>query len=165
MSSHRINGAKRKVFSSCVAGMLALAACGGSNSDSGQEASSANTDATMNSESADESPVDPAALLKLFCADAQEQAGTNLAETDDATAIATKLSDNAATLAKLAVNAPDEIKASVSAIATAAKDMADAVAADSSLANINDVVQKYSTPDFEASSKKVEEFIKTNCGE
>ena len=167
MSGHRMNRAKRKVFFSCVAGMMALVACGGSKSDTGEATGSTNTDATMNSQSANDTttPTDPAARLELFCADAQKQAGTNLAEADDATAIAKKLADNAATLAKLAVNSPDEVKDSVTGIATAAKEMADAVAADPSLANINDVVQKYSTPEFEASSKKIEEFIKTNCGE
>ena len=167
MSGRGVSQMKRKVFFACIAGVLSLAACGGSKSDSGDATGSSNTDATMNSESAGDSAVaaDPAAKLKLFCADAQQQAGTNLAETDDANAIAQKLADNAATLAKLAVNAPDDVKDSVTGIATAAKEMADAVAADPSLANINDVVQKYSTPDFDASSKKVEEFIKTNCGE
>lgn len=150
------------LVSVCVVGALVFASCGGSDVST---ADSASVSSDAGSATGDSVVEDSAARLELFCADAQKQAGTNLAEADDATAIAKKLADNAATLAKLAVNSPDEVKDSVTGIATAAKEMADAVAADPSLANINDVVQKYSTPDFDASSKKVEEFIKTNCGE
>ena len=155
------------LVSVCVACVLVFASCGGSDSGSSDvsTADSASVSSDAGSATGDSVVEDSAARLELFCADAQKQAGTNLAEADDATAIAKKLADNAATLAKLAVNSPDEVKDSVTGIATAAKEMADAVAADPSLANINDVVQKYSTPDFDASSKKVEEFIKTNCGE
>jgi len=150
-----------------IAGVFALGACGGSDSGSSDASTSdtaATSDTTATADTTGES-IDPEAQLATFCSSADEQAGSNLAETDDATVIADKLGQNADTLAKLAESAPDDVKEAVEATATAAREMADAVAADPSLDNINEVVTKYATPDFEASSKKVEEFIKANCGE
>ena len=151
-----------------MVGVLVLAACGGSDSEStdasSTDGSSVSQDSAAPSDASGEN-ADPEARLAAFCTAAAEQAGSNLAETDDATAIADKLGQNADTLAKLAANAPDDVKDDVEATAAAAREMADAVAADPSLDNINEVVTKYATPEFEASSKKVEEFIKANCGE
>ena len=152
---------------SCVVGIFLLGACGGSDSETNEGASADTAVTTVDTTATPDTatPTDPAAVIASFCADAQEQAGSNLAETDDAAAIAEKLGTNADTLEKLAAGAPEEIKADVESTAKAAREMADAVAADPSLDNINDVVTKYATPDFAAASKKVEEFIKTKCGE
>jgi len=107
----------------------------------------------------------PPSVFGLTCGSSRQSFSGWLDETDDATAIADKLGQNADTLAKLAASAPDEVKEAVEATASVAREMADAVAADPSLDNISEVVTKYATPEFEATSKKVEEFIKANCGE
>lgn len=164
----RVRRARGIFFTLCFVGVVALAACGGSDSESSDASTSDTAEQTTDSASTSDSAAavaDPEAQLAAFCSAAEEQAGSNLAETDDASAIADKLGQNADTLAKLAASAPDDVKESVEATATAAREMADAIAADSSLDNINEVVSKYATPEFEASSKNVEEFIKANCGE
>ena len=165
MSFRRVKGTLVSAF---MVGALVLTACGGSDSEttdaSTGDTSSVTQDSAASSDASGDN-ADPEARLAAFCSAAEEQAGSNLAETDDATAIADKLGQNADTLAKLAASAPADVKDAVEATATAAREMADAVAADPSLDNINEVVTKYATPEFEASSKKVEEFIKANCGE
>lgn len=165
MSFRRMKGMVVPAF---MVGALMLAACGGSDSDSTDTPSADTSAVTQDSAASSDASgdnADPEAQLAAFCTAAEEQGGSNLAETDDATAIADKLGQNADTLAKLAASAPDEVKEAVEATASVAREMADAVAADPSLDNISEVVTKYATPEFEATSKKVEEFIKANCGE
>lgn len=167
-----VRRARGKFFAVCIVGAFVLGACGGSDSSSNDETTADSTEVVNETDEADETDEattdtvaeDPAVKLAAFCDGANDQEGSNLVETDDAAALAAKLGENADTLAALAENAPDEVREASESMASVAREMADAVAADPSLEKINEIVQKYATADADAASRKVEEFIKTNCG-
>jgi hypothetical protein len=66
-------------------------------------------------------------------------------------------------LNELAATAPSEVAADVTAVADAATAMAESLASDPTLANFNEVVQQYATPELESASQKIDDFVATNC--
>ena len=59
--------------------------------------------------------------------------------------------------------APSAVKTDVSAIASVATEVADSLTADPTLANFNEVVAKFNTPDIETASKNIDDFVAKNC--
>lgn len=149
----------------CFTGVIALASCGGSDSDSNdsQTADTAEqtSDTTATSDTVAE---DPAVKVAAFCKSALDnQGGADISPDDDPAAIAEKLSANAAALAEMASVAPDDVKADADAVATAAKNMADAIAGDPTLDKFNSLIEEFATSDANAASEKVQSWVNDNC--
>lgn len=141
-----------------IVAAVALAACG-SKSDS-SESSTVDTAATEQT-----TPVDETALLANFCKAAKDDSinAKNLADNAQVEEVAKQMSTRAAALADLVDNSPTAVRSDVSTISEAASAMAESLTADPTLANFNETVQKFATPDLEAASKNVDAFITKNC--
>jgi hypothetical protein len=147
-------------FTLCFVGAVALGACGGSDSES----SDASTSDTVE-ETTDTTPVDETALLEKFCASATDEGinASNLEDDAQVEEVAAQMTTRAAALNDLAATAPSDIAANVTAVAEAATAMAESLESDPTLANFNEVVQKYATAELEAASQKIDDFVATNC--
>ncbi|MEY2628159.1 MAG: hypothetical protein RJB08_1918 [Actinomycetota bacterium] len=155
MSMRLVRGTLVPIFGVAV---LALASCGGSKDST--ESSTNDTAVTQ-----DSAPVDEAALLASFCKAATDESinATNLADDAQVEEVAKQMSARAEALSSLAADAPSAVKNDVGAIADAASAMAESLTADPTLANFNEVVQKFTTPDLETASKNVDDFVAKNC--
>lgn len=140
-------------------GALALSSCGGSKSDS-TDSSTADNAVTQ-----DSSPVDEAALLANFCKAAKDDSinAKNLSDDAQVEEVAKQMSTRAAALTDLVDNSPSAVRGDVAKISEAASGMAESLTADPTLANFNETVQKFATPDLESASKNVDAFITKNC--
>lgn len=157
MFCHRLKGT---VVSACVVGALVLGACGGSD-----DASSEDTTVDTTAQTTDTTPVDETALLEKFCASATDEGinASNLEDDAQVEEVAAQMTTRAAALNDLAATAPSDIAADVAAVAEAATAMAESLESDPTLANFNEVVQKYATAELETASQKIDDFVATNC--
>lgn len=141
-----------------AASAIVLASCGGSNDSSTQSTS---TDSVAVDAGA---PADAGADQAAFCAAALDnQGGADIADDDDPSKIAQKLSKNADTLATLAAKAPAAVKTDAEAVADAARSMADAISADPTLEKFNTLIAEFATSDANDASQKVQTWVKDNC--
>ena len=137
---------------------LGFAACGGSKSDSNDASTKDSQVVTEDSASASTSD------LATFCKQALDNAGgADIADDDDPTKIAEKLSTNADTLADIASKAPDAVKADALAVAEGARKMADAITADPTLDKFNTLIAEFATSDANTASERVQTWVKDNC--
>ena len=140
-----------------IAGVV-LASCGGSKDST----------ATTTSDTAvtqDSAPVDETAQIAAFCAAATDESinAKNLADNAQVEEVAKQMSSRADALNALVAKAPGAVKADVTAISGAATEIADSLTADPTLANFNEVVAKFNTPEIEAASKNIDDFVAKNC--
>ena len=148
----------RRILVVAVVAAIGLASCGGSKSESG-ESSTSDTNLVATADT-----VDVAAAQAAFCKMALDnQGGADIADDDDPTKIAEKLSTNADTLAELASNAPSNLKADAEAVADGARKMADAISADPTLDKFNTLIAEFATSDANAASQRVQTWVKDNC--
>jgi ABC-type Fe3+-hydroxamate transport system substrate-binding protein len=152
-------------FTLCFASVVALAACGGSDSESNEtqttDSAEQTTDAAATGDTVAE---DPAVKLAAFCKSALDnQGGADISPDDDPAAIAEKLSANAAALSDMASVAPDEVKADADAVAAAASDMAEAIAGDPTLDKFNSLIEEFATSEANTASANVQTWVKDNC--
>jgi hypothetical protein len=157
MFFHRLRGT---LVSVALAGTLVLGACGGSDGDS-----SSDTTADTAGQTTDSTPVDEAARLEAFCSSASDEGinASNLEDDAQVEEVAAQMTARAEALNELAATAPSEVAADVTAVADAATAMAESLASDPTLANFNEVVQQYATPELESASQKIDDFVATNC--
>ena len=149
----------RGTFVSVVAiAGLALASCGGSKD-------STDTTTSDTAVEQDTAPVDSAAQITAFCKAATDESinASNLSDNAQVEEVAKQMSTRADALTSLVDKAPSAVKADVSAIASVATEVADSLTADPTLANFNDVVAKFNTPDIETASKNIDDFVAKNC--
>jgi hypothetical protein len=137
---------------------LALASCGGSNDSS--ESQENNTAPTQ-----DTGPLNEASVVTAFCKAATDESinATNLADSAQVEEVAQQMSTRADALTALASKAPSAVKSDVGLIARVATEVADSLTADPTLANFNDVVEKFNTPEIESASKNIDDFVAKNC--
>lgn len=157
MSSHRVSTAKRQLRYACVGALLALAACGGSKSES----TDSSTNDTVNA--VDASPSNDGSLADFCTAARDNQGGADIADTDDPAKIAEKLSTNAETLAAIAKQGPTEVKADAQAVADAAQKMAEAITADPTLEKFNTLIADFAASDANSASQRVQTWVTDNC--
>jgi len=154
-------------LSLCLASLVALGACGGSDSESSDASSSDTIEATSDTAEATTDTAateDPAVALAAFCKSALDnQGGADIAPDDDPAAIAEKLSANATSLEEMAALAPGDVKADADAVATAAREMADAIAGDPTLDKFNSLIEQFATSDANTASATVQTWVKDNC--
>ena len=135
--------------------LLALGACGGSNS------------ATQDTTSASENTIATGeASYTAFCesASANDSKLPQIESTDDAAAITTKINALAAALSDTASKAPTEIKSAADKVAAAAQAMADSLKSDPSLDSFDAVVAKYATPEIDAATESINKLVSEKCG-
>lgn len=149
---------KGTVVSIVVIAGFALASCGGSKDST--ETTTADTAVEQ-----DAAPVDEAAQVAAFCKAATDESinASNLSDNAQVEEVAKQMSTRADALNALVDKAPSAVKADVSAIASVATEVADSLTADPTLANFNDVVAKFNTPDIETASKNIDDFVAKNC--
>lgn len=149
----------RLVKGALVAGILFLAACGGSDSSSSDTV--AGGDASSDSPTADD-----AAAVAAFCEaeNANDSALPQIEATDDAAAITKKINALAVALADTAAKAPTAVKADAQKVADAATEMAAALTSDPTLESFDAVVTKFATPDVDAATAAIEKFVNEKCG-
>lgn len=147
-------------FTLCLAGVVALGACGGSDSES-----SDTTTADTVEQTTDTVAEDPAVKLAAFCDAAADEGinATDLADDAQVEEVAAQMKDRADALTKLAATAPDEVSDATAAIAQAATSMADSLASDPTLENFNQVVEQLGTDEIETASKTIDDFVAKNC--
>lgn len=158
--------AKRIFAVVCVAGAASLAACGGSDSSSNDETTADTiSDATDNEDATtDTAAAEATESVEDFCKSALDnQGGADIAVDDDPAAIAEKLSANAAALEEMASFAPSEVKSDAEAVASAARDMADAISGDPTLDKFNSLIEEFATSDANTASANVQTWVKANC--
>ncbi|MEY2968766.1 MAG: hypothetical protein RIQ64_1393 [Actinomycetota bacterium] len=154
-------GRRRGIFCALVfVGAVALGACGGSDSESGDT-----TTADTVEETADTVAEDPAVKLAAFCKAAADEGinATDLADDAQVEEVAAEMKDRADALMELAATAPDEVSEASAAIAQAATSMADSLASDPTLENFNQVVEQLATDEIETASKTIDDFVAKNC--
>jgi len=135
--------------------LLALGACGGSNS------------ATQDTTSASENTIATGEVsYTAFCesASANDSKLPQIESTDDAAAITTKINALAAALSDTAGKAPAEIKSAADKVAAAAQAMADSLKSDPSLDAFDAVVAKYATPEIDAATESINKLVSEKCG-
>ncbi|NDG66196.1 MAG: hypothetical protein EBY23_04615 [Actinobacteria bacterium] len=135
--------------------LLALGACGGSNS------------ATQDTTSASENTIATGEVsYTAFCesASANDSKLPQIESTDDAAAITTKINALAAALSDTASKAPTEIKSAADKVAAAAQAMADSLKSDPSLDSFDAVVAKYATPEIDAATESINKLVSEKCG-
>jgi len=135
--------------------LLALGACGGSNS------------ATQDTTSASENTIATGEVsYTAFCesASANDSKLPQIESTDDADAITTKINALAAALSDTASKAPTEIKSAADKVAAAAQAMADSLKSDPSLDSFDAVVAKYATPEIDAATESINKLVSEKCG-
>lgn len=135
--------------------LLALGACGGSDSST-QDTSNASENTTATGEMS----------YTEFCAsaDANNSKLPQIESTDDAAAITTKINALAAALSDTASKAPAEIKSAADKVAAAAQAMADSLKSDPSLDTFDAEVAKYATPDIDAATEAINKLVSEKCG-
>ena len=154
---------KRMLVSVCAVGALVFSACGGSDSES-SDASTADTEQTSQDSVAESAPEDSPESLASFCKAALDnQGGADIAADDDPAAIAEKLSANADAVDAMAALAPSDVKADATAVATAARSMADAIAGDPTLEKFNNLIEEFATSEANTASDNVQTWVKDNC--
>ena len=155
-------GGSRLVKGVLFAGVLFLAACGGSDSSSSSDTVVESGDATTDSVVAG----DDTAAVTAFC----ESASSNdsdlpqIEATDDAAAITEKITALAAALTDTASKAPADVKAEAQTVADAATAMAEALTSDPTLESFDSVVTKFATPEVDAATAAIEKFVNEKCG-
>ena len=156
-------GGSRLAKGALFAGVLFLAACGGSDSSSSSpdtvvESSDATTDSVVVG--------DDTAAVTAFC----ESASSNdsdlpqIEASDDAAAITEKITALAAALTDTASQAPADVKAEAQTVADAATAMAEALTSDPTLESFDSVVTKFATPEVDAATAAIEKFVNEKCG-
>lgn len=160
-------GAQKKKWLTtlCVAGALVVAGCGDSDSTSSDTLTADTAQTTEDPSSAGEpSASDTPASIAAFCQAALDnQGGADIAADDDPAAIAEKLSANASALEEMAGSAPADVKADTDVVASAARDMADAIAGDPSLEKFNALIEEFANSDANTASENVQTWVKDNC--
>jgi hypothetical protein len=152
-------------FTLCFVGVVALGACGGSDSESSDASTSDTAEQTTDTNATSDTVAeDPAVKLAAFCKSALDnQGGADISPDDDPAAIAEKLSANATALAEMASVAPDEVKADADAVAAAASSMAEAIAGDPTLDKFNSLIEEFATSEANTASANVQTWVKDNC--
>ena len=161
-----VRRARGKFFAVCIVGVLALGACGGSDSSSNDESTADTTEVAADAEDATTDTAAAAATgsVEEFCKSALDnQGGADIAADDDPAAIAEKLSANAAALEEMAAVAPSDVKADADAVATAARGMAEAISGDPTLDKFNSLIEQFATSDANTASANVQTWVKANC--
>ena len=152
------------LVSVCAVGALLFAACGGSDSESSDTATVDTEQATQDSAADVSAPSDSPESIAAFCKAALDnQGGADIAPEDDPAAIAEKLSANADALEEMAGLAPSDVKTDAEAVASAAREMADAIAGDATLEKFNALIEEFATSDANTASDKVQTWVKDNC--
>jgi hypothetical protein len=161
----RVRRARGIFFTLCFVGVVALAACGGSDSESSDASTSDTAEQTTDTAATGDAVAeDPAVKVAAFCKSALDnQGGADIAPDDDPAAIAEKLSANAAALAEMASVAPDEVKVDADAVAAAASSMAEAIAGDPTLDKFNSLIEEFATSEANTASANVQTWVKDNC--
>lgn len=160
MAVRRVKG---MLVSVCAVGALVFSACGGSDSES-SDMSTADTEQTSQDSAVDAAPADSPESIAAFCKAALDnQGGADIAADDDPAAIAEKLSANADALDEMAALAPGDVKADATAVATAARGMADAIAGDPTLEKFNTLIEEFATSEANTASDSVQTWVKDNC--
>ena len=155
-------GGSRLAKGALFAGVLFLAACGGSDSSSSSSDTVVDGDATVDSVVAS----DDTAAVTAFC----ESASSNdsdlpqIEASDDAAAITEKITALAAALTDTASQAPADVKAEAQTVADAATAMAEALTSDPTLESFDSVVTKFATPEVDAATAAIEKFVNEKCG-
>ena len=155
-------GGSRLAKGALFAGVLFLAACGGSDSSSSSDTVVESNDATVDSVVAS----DDTAAVTAFC----ESASSNdsdlpqIEASDDAAAITEKITALAAALTDTASQAPADVKAEAQTVADAATAMAEALTSDPTLESFDSVVTKFATPEVDAATAAIEKFVNEKCG-
>ena len=153
VASHFFRGA-------LVAGLLFLAACGGS--DASTSDNDVDGDVTVDSTIAG----DDTAGIAEFCesSNSNDSDLPQIEATDDAAAITEKITVLAKSLSDTAAKAPDAVKAESQTLANAATAMAEALISDPTLESFDAVVEKFATPEIDAASVAIEKFVNEKCG-
>jgi hypothetical protein len=160
-----VRRAREIFFTLSFVGVVALGACGGSDSESSDTSASDTAEQTTDTNATSDTVAeDPAVKLAEFCKSALDnQGGADISPDDDPAAIAEKLSANATALAEMASVAPDEVKADADAVAAAAGGMAEAIAGDPTLDKFNSLIEEFATSEANTASANVQTWVKDNC--